>query len=105
VLFSLFETLVDVQDQFDSMLTNLFLLFDQMIVDPESFQVRLYTLRSLGKVAECIEVDKKEDIRAFQELVPKMVHVLQQALTDCDEDSASKGFEVFDCMLYLVSLG
>jgi hypothetical protein len=42
VLFSLFETLVDVQDQFDSMLTNLFLLFDQMIVDPDSFQVCKY---------------------------------------------------------------
>lgn len=84
------------------MLSNLFLLFNQMITDPESFHVRLYTLRSLGKLAECIEISKKNDIRAFQELVPKMVHVLQQALSDCDEDSAAKGFEVFDCLLYLV---
>ncbi|RUO95897.1 armadillo-type protein [Jimgerdemannia flammicorona] len=37
----------------------------------------------------------------FRELVPGMVNVLQQCLTENDEDNASKGFEVFDTLLML----
>ncbi|KAJ3214756.1 hypothetical protein HK099_006680 [Clydaea vesicula] len=103
VLFDLFDTLIDLQDQYQNMFGNLLNLFSITINDADSFLVRIFTLRSLGKVADCLDSDDVELIKTFQTFIPKMVGVLEQALANDDEDMASKGFEVFYDMLYLES--
>lgn len=63
-----------------------------------------YYDRALGKIAEFIDFQEPGIIKKFQDLVPNMVGVLEQALVKNDEDNAAKGFEVFDNLLYLVIL-
>lgn len=77
--------------------------------------------RALGKLAEYVESDDKENIvsffsgdihtilfnmmlcqKAFKEMIPGMVNVLEQCLKEGDEESASEIFEVFDTLLMLV---
>ncbi|KAF9306468.1 hypothetical protein BGZ91_008568, partial [Linnemannia elongata] len=69
--------------------------------DPESQIVRITTVQALGKMADFIEEDQKDEIAMFSELVPHMVNVLQQCLNDSDEESAAKCFDVFDTLLLL----
>lgn len=59
--------------------------------------------RALGKVAEYIELDDKNDIAVFQSLIPSMVSVLHQTMEAGNEDGARKGFDVFETLLILVS--
>ncbi|KAG9295040.1 hypothetical protein G9A89_017834 [Geosiphon pyriformis] len=97
VLYTLFDTLTDIfldHKQF-------FQLFTNTINDPVSKEVRITTLQALGKVAESIESEAQSEIKLFQDLIPSMVNVLQQCLNDNDEDSANRGFEVFDGLLML----
>ncbi|ORX93243.1 ARM repeat-containing protein [Basidiobolus meristosporus CBS 931.73] len=98
ILFTLFEVIADF---FQEHIRQLFELFKASIADPESKAVRVITLQALGKIADFIEPENKEEVKMFQDLVPAMVAVLQQCLADSDEDSASKGFEVFDSILML----
>ncbi|KAG1472937.1 hypothetical protein G6F56_001242 [Rhizopus delemar] len=79
----------------------LYELFSKAIVDPESKRVRVTTVLTLGKLAEFIESNDKENIKAFKEMVPGMVNVLEQCLKESDEESASEIFEVFDTLLML----
>lgn len=58
--------------------------------------------RALGKVAEYIDIDDKNDIAVFQSLIPSMVAVLHQAMEGGNEDAARKGFDVFETLLILV---
>ncbi|CAO3697035.1 unnamed protein product [Umbelopsis ramanniana] len=97
-LYTLFETVSEV---FLEHLSNLFELFAKTLNDPESKHVRITTVQALGKVAEFIEPDNKEDVRMFREMVPGMVNVLEQCLAESDEENAGKGFEVFDTLLML----
>ncbi|KAG0344463.1 hypothetical protein BG004_004468 [Podila humilis] len=97
VIYAIFE----VTDSFSDNLSELLELFSRTIVDPESQVVRVTTVQALGKVAEFIEEDQKNEINMFAELVPHMVDVLQQCLTDHDEESSTKCFTVFDNMLLL----
>ncbi|KAK3844617.1 MAG: armadillo-type protein [Linnemannia gamsii] len=97
VIYAIFE----VTDAFAENLRQLLELFSRTIVDPESQVVRTTTVQALGKIADFIEDDQKEEIAMFSELVPLMVNVLQQTLTDGDEESAVKCFDVFDQLLLL----
>ncbi|KAF9141348.1 hypothetical protein BGX30_004984 [Mortierella sp. GBA39] len=97
VIYAIFE----VTDAFAENLRQLLELFSRTIVDPESSVVRTTTVQALGKIADFIEDDQKEEIAMFSELVPHMVNVLQQTLTDGDEESAVKCFDVFDQLLLL----
>ncbi|KAJ1678795.1 hypothetical protein EV182_003339 [Spiromyces aspiralis] len=96
VLDSLFETIAD---QMAENIPQLLELFSRLLRDPESHQVRVATVRALGQVAELIDTDDKQNIAAFQSLVPDMGQVLEQSLERGDEDSASSCFEVFNTLL------
>ncbi|TIB06359.1 hypothetical protein E3P96_00536 [Wallemia ichthyophaga] len=98
VLYALLETIIE---GFESHLPSLFALFAKSISDPESLEVRVTTLKALGKVAEYIDIDDKNDIKTFQSLIEPMVIVLQQALEAGQEDSVKAGFDVFETMLII----
>ncbi|KAF9336466.1 hypothetical protein BG006_008593 [Podila minutissima] len=97
VIYAIFE----VTDAFADNLRQLLELFSRTIVDPESQVVRTTTVQALGKMADFIEEDQKDEIAMFSELVPHMVNVLQQCLSESDEESAAKCFDVFDTLLLL----
>ena len=98
VLFSLLDTVVET---FESHLKPLFKLFSATLLDPESAEVRMTTLRGLAKVAEYIGTEDKHDIKAFQELIVPMLKVLQQAINDGDDEGVKHGYDVFETLLIL----
>ncbi|KAF9922332.1 hypothetical protein BGZ65_009677, partial [Modicella reniformis] len=97
VIYAIFE----VTDAFADNLRQLLELFSRTIVDPESQVVRTTTVQALGKMADFIDDEQKDEITMFTELVPHMVHVLKQCLDNNDEESAAKCFDVFDTLLLL----
>ncbi|KAI8097132.1 armadillo-type protein [Halteromyces radiatus] len=97
-LYTLFEVIADF---FMNHTTPLFELFSKTIVDPESKNVRVTTVLTLGKLAEFIDVEDKQNIKLFCDMIPATVNVLEQCLKDGDEENASKIFEVFDTLLML----
>lgn len=98
VLFSILDT---VAESFDAHIKELFPLFAKSLMDPESSEVRITTLRALGKVAEYIEADAKHDIKAFQDLIMPMLQVIQQAVNDEDEQGAKHGYDLFETLLII----
>ncbi|KAF0447599.1 ARM repeat-containing protein [Gigaspora margarita] len=98
VLFTLMEVIEDV---FADSLLQLLQLFGDALNDPESQAVRVITMQALGRVAEFIEPDKKEEIQIFRNLIPPMVNILIQCLKDGDNDSTIKGFELFETLLMM----
>ncbi|KAI8882389.1 ARM repeat-containing protein [Backusella circina FSU 941] len=97
-LYTLFEVIADF---FMDHTAPLYELFTKAIVDPESKRVRVTTVLTLGKLAEFIEVDDKENVKTFRNMIPGMVNVLEQCLKEGDEESAGEIFEVFDTLLML----
>lgn len=98
VLFSLLDT---VAESFESHLKDLFKLFANSLMDPQSAEVRMTTLRALAKVAEYITTDDKHDIKAFQDLILPMLKVLEQAIKDEDDEGVKHGYDVFETLLIL----
>ncbi|CEP12868.1 hypothetical protein [Parasitella parasitica] len=97
-LYTLFEVIADF---FMNHTAPLYELFSKTIVDPESKRVRVTTVLTLGKLAEFIETEDKENIKSFKNMIPGMVNVLEQCLQAGDEESAGEIFEVFDTLLML----
>lgn len=97
VIYALFE----VSDAFADNLKQLLGLLSRTVVDPDSQVIRVTSVQALGKIADFIDEDQKEEIAIFSDLIPHMVNVLQQCLNDNDEESASKCFDVFDSLLIL----
>ncbi|WVN87970.1 uncharacterized protein L203_103167 [Cryptococcus depauperatus CBS 7841] len=98
VLFSVLDT---VAESFESHLPNLFKVFSVSLVDPESAEVRITTLRALAKVAEYIEANDKHDVKAFQDLIVPMLKVLEQAIKDDDSEGVKHGYDAFETFLIL----
>ncbi|KAL7421107.1 hypothetical protein Q5752_003991 [Cryptotrichosporon argae] len=98
VLFSLLDTIADT---FEAELQTLFKLFSTSLLDPQSGEVRMTTLRALAKVAEYITAEDKHDVKAFQELIVPMLKVLQQAITDGDDEGVKHGYDVFETLLII----
>jgi hypothetical protein len=98
VIYSLLDTVVDT---FESHLKTLFELFSRTLLDPESSEVRMTTLRGLAKVAEYISTEDKHDIKAYQELIVPMLQVLQKAIDDDDSEGVKHGYDVFETLLIL----
>ncbi|CAO3652130.1 unnamed protein product [Cunninghamella blakesleeana] len=97
-LYTLFEVIADF---FMNHTAPLFELFNKTIVDPESKNVRVTTVLTLGKLAEFIDSEDKQNIKLFCDMIPATVNVLEQCLKEGDEENASKIFEVFDTLLML----
>ncbi|KAI9246087.1 armadillo-type protein [Phascolomyces articulosus] len=98
ILFTLFEVIADF---FMNNMGPLYELFNKTLVDPESLKVRVTTVLILGKLAEFIDMEDKENIKSFRDMIPAMVNVLEECLKNDDEESAGEIFEVFDTLLML----
>ncbi|KAG2738800.1 ARM repeat-containing protein [Suillus brevipes Sb2] len=80
----------------------LFKLFEGLLRDPESIEVRITTVRALGVIAQYIDSDDKADIQSFQGLLPDMIRILGQSIESGDEAGVRQLFDVFETLLILV---
>jgi len=97
LLYSLLETM---GEGFSDKFKALFELFSTTIRDPESLEVRVNTLLAVSKMA--IVIDAEEDqasVKAFQDLFPAMVQVLQDTISNGKEEQTMLSFEVFNTLL------
>ena len=101
VLFIVLETFVDGGDALKSQLPRIMGLFAKSLQDPESLEVRITTVRALGKVAENLEAEDQADLAAMQSAVPQMVEILQQCLDASHNEGVRQILDVFEnlCML------
>ncbi|TFY80970.1 hypothetical protein EWM64_g3040 [Hericium alpestre] len=100
-IFILFTVLENVVEELQSQLPSLFKLFETLLHDPESAEVRITTVRALGTIAQYIDGDDKADIKTFQTLLPGMIQVLAQTLNSGNEAGARQLFDVFETLLIL----
>ncbi|KAK0707249.1 armadillo-type protein [Lasiosphaeris hirsuta] len=81
-------------------LTKLLQLFSHTIYDPQSADVRINTMMSIGAMLLMFEPEEDEEsVVALQALVPSMVDVLKDAVSAGDEEKINHAFEVFQQFL------
>ncbi|PPQ67700.1 hypothetical protein CVT24_002756, partial [Panaeolus cyanescens] len=98
ILFTVLESIVEgFQQQLPSLLT----LFQNLLEDPESMDVRITTVRSLGVIAQYIDSDDKAELKAFRALLPSMIRVIGQAVESNNESGARQLFDVLETLLIL----
>lgn len=79
---------------------DLLALFSNTIKDPQSRDVRVNTMMSIGAVLMLIEPEEDESaVQAVQQLVPHMVEVLKDAVESNDDERTKQSFEVFQQFL------
>lgn len=79
---------------------DLLSLFANTIKDPQSRDVRVNTVMSIGAVLMLIEPEEDEAaVQAVQTLVPHMVEVLKDAVDSGDDERTKQSFEVFQQFL------
>jgi len=99
-VYIIFTILEAVGDAFPGDVSNLYNLFSTTIRDPESAEVRANTMMALSRLAMLLDADEDaKQVKMFQDLVPSMVAVLEQAVKDTDDDHALQAFEVFQTLL------
>lgn len=97
LLYSLLETM---GDGFSDKFKALFDLFSNTIKDPESLEVRVNTLLAVSKIALVIDAEEDQaSVRAFQDIFPAMVQVLQDTISNGKEEQTMLAFEVFNTLL------
>ncbi|KAJ9474929.1 Importin subunit beta-4 [Pseudozyma hubeiensis] len=101
VFYTVLETFVDGGEALDKHLPQIMQLFAKSLQDPESLEVRVTTVRALGKVAQNLESDASADLAAMQSAVPQMVGVLNQCLEQSNQDGVRQILDVLEeiCML------
>ncbi|KAJ5881425.1 HEAT type 2 [Penicillium soppii] len=99
-LYILFTILDTIGEGFEEKFGELFALFNKTIQDPESAEVRINTLMSLGKLAEHLDSEEDEaPVKAFQALVPAAVAILKDSIERQEEGHVLQCFEVFQNLL------
>lgn len=79
---------------------DLLSLFSNTIKDPQSRDVRVNTMMSIGAVLMLVEPEEDEAaVQAVQLLVPHMVSVLKDAVENNDDERTKQCFEVFQQFL------
>ncbi|KAI9245388.1 armadillo-type protein [Phascolomyces articulosus] len=97
-IYTLFEVIAEF---LMNQTAHLFELFSKTIVDPESQEVRATTVLALGKLAEFIDPEDKDNINAFKQMIPAMVNVLEASLKENDDKNAREIFEVIENLFML----
>jgi hypothetical protein len=100
-LYCILDTVV--MEELQQQMGQVLQLFSRTLNDPENLGIRIITLRALGKVAEYMTSDDKNEVAIIQGLIPNMVTVLGQALEANDTDGVKHGFDVLETLLYIVS--
>ncbi|KAK5078643.1 hypothetical protein LTR64_002942 [Lithohypha guttulata] len=97
LLYSLLETM---GENFSDRFQALFELFSTTIEDPESLDVRVNTLLAISKMAMVIDAEEDQaPVKAFQNLFPAMVKVLQDTISNGKDEQIMLSFEVFNTLL------
>ncbi|KAF9462876.1 armadillo-type protein [Collybia nuda] len=100
-IYILFTVLENIVEGFQEHLQSFFKLFEQLLVDPESIEVRITTVRALGVIAQYIDSDDKIDLKSFQGLLPAMIQVIGQCVETSNETGARQLFDVLETLLIL----
>lgn len=97
IIYTLLETMPDMfQENMSAMLS----LFNKTIQDPENTEVRINTMLALAELAMVLDTEEDEaSLKAFQNTIPHMVQVLQQAIRDGEDEHTMQAFEVFNKLL------
>ena len=101
-IYILYTVLENIVEGFQEHMSALFKLFRDLLQDPESGEVRVTAVRALGVLAQYISSEEKAEIRAFQELLPFMITVVQQSIEAGDEQNSRHLVDVFETLLILV---
>lgn len=99
--FIMFTVLENIVEGFQQHMQGLFILFSQMLADPESIEVRITTVRALGVIAQYIDSDDKAELKSFQALLPAMIQVIGQTVEAGNETGARQLFDVLETLLIL----
>ncbi|KAJ7760499.1 armadillo-type protein [Mycena metata] len=100
-VFILYTVLDSIVEGFKDHLQSFFKLFSQLLVDPESIEVRIHTVRALGVIASYIESEDKADVKAFQASLPAIMEVIGQCVSTGNESGARQLFDVLETLLIL----
>ncbi|KAG6910038.1 hypothetical protein DXG01_013762 [Tephrocybe rancida] len=100
-IYILFTVLENIVEGFQEHLQSFFKLFEQLLADPQSIEVRITTVRALGVIAQYIDSDDKNDLKAFQALLPAMIQVIGQCVETSNETGARQLFDVLETLLIL----
>ncbi|TFK29742.1 importin beta-4 subunit [Coprinopsis marcescibilis] len=98
--YILFTVLENIVEGFQEHLGKLFSLFERLLQDP-SIEVRITIVRALGVIAQYIDSDDKNLLRAYQNLIPGMILVIGQSVATADETAARQLFDVLETLLIL----
>jgi len=63
--FILYTVLENIVEGFQDQLADLFQLFGRLLNDPQSLEVRIVSVRSLGEIAQLIDLDNKAELVRF----------------------------------------
>ncbi|KAJ2934827.1 hypothetical protein H1R20_g2288, partial [Candolleomyces eurysporus] len=96
ILFAVLESIVE-----GFQLNALYTLFGQLVNDPESIEVRITTVRSLGVIAQYIEGDDKTALNAYRSLLPSIFNVIGETVATGNESGARHLFDVLETLLIL----
>ncbi|KAH8896684.1 importin beta-4 subunit-like protein [Thozetella sp. PMI_491] len=85
---------------FTEHLLKLLELFNHTLRDPQSADVRINSMMSIGALLLLFDADEDDEpVNALQVLIPAMVDVLKDAVQANDEEKANQAFEVFQQFL------
>ncbi|KAL1306195.1 hypothetical protein AAFC00_004296 [Neodothiora populina] len=97
IIYTLLETM---PDMFQENMSAMLKLFGQTIQDPDNVEVRINTMLALSELAMVLDTDEdQKSLKAFQDTIPHMVHILQQTIEAGDEEHSMQAFEVFNKLL------
>ncbi|KAJ6607522.1 armadillo-type protein [Mycena sp. CBHHK59/15] len=100
-IFILYTVLDNLVEGFKDHLQSFFKLFSQLLVDPESIEVRITTVRAMGVIASYIESEDKDDVKSFQACLPAIMQVIGQCVQTGNETGARQLFDVLETLLIL----
>ncbi|KAK7012251.1 importin N-terminal domain-containing protein, partial [Favolaschia claudopus] len=100
-IYILYTVLDNLVEGFKDHLQSFFKLFSQLLADPESVEVRITTVRSLGVIASYIDSEDKADVKSFQESLPAIIQVIAHCVESGNENGARQLFDVLETLLIL----
>ncbi|GAB1315390.1 hypothetical protein MFIFM68171_05600 [Madurella fahalii] len=97
IIFSLLE---ENPTTFADHIAKLLELFSRTLRDPQSADVRINSMMSIGAMLLMFEpLEDEEAVAALQALIPSMVDVLKDAVQAGDDEKTEQAFEVFQQFL------
>ncbi|KAF7308578.1 Importin N-terminal domain-containing protein [Mycena chlorophos] len=100
-IFILYTVLDNIVENLKDHLDGLFKLFTGLVVDPESLEVRITTVRAMGVIASYIDAEDKAEVKAFQASLPAIMQVIGQTVEAGNEPGARQLFDVLETLLIL----